>query len=214
MTPRQRAGSGSPTGFFTAVWALVSRVPRGRVTTYGAVARMLTGETGAARTVGWALHGLPAELVEKVPWWRVVNSAGRISTSCQLHSAADQAARLVAEGVAVDDQGRIALERYGWSGPSQLARPESPTTGASKRRASAQGAGWPRPARRASRTRRASSKGADARPAKGAFSARRASAQGADPRPGLSGRDTSRRPAGRTPALPLSPGRPAVSAEP
>ncbi len=112
-----------PGRFFAAVWALTRRVPAGRVTTYGALARILTGETRAARTVGWALHGLPENLVDRVPWWRVVNAAGRISTSCLVHPAAEQAARLEREGVSVDASGRIDLARFGWWGEHQLGRP-------------------------------------------------------------------------------------------
>ena len=90
-TDRPRAEDGS---FFAAVYDVVRAVPEGRVTTYGAVSRMLVGRTSGARTVGWALHGLPPDLVDDVPWWRVVNAQGRISTTCEEHSAAEQRARL------------------------------------------------------------------------------------------------------------------------
>lgn len=102
--------------FFARLWSLVEQIPPGRVTTYGALAWLLVGEARAARTVGWALHGLPAERAEAVPWWRVVNCEGRISTSCLEHPAALQAARLKAEGVIIDADGRIDLRRYGWWG--------------------------------------------------------------------------------------------------
>ncbi len=109
----RRASGG---GFFQAVYALVRRVPPGRVTSYGTISRLLTGRSGAARTVGWALHGLPEDIVDEVPWWRVINAQGRISTSCQTHSAAEQRARLEDEGIVVDPNGRVDLDRFGWWG--------------------------------------------------------------------------------------------------
>lgn len=117
--------SAAGAGFFERVYTWVEGVPRGRVTTYGAVARALSGGSGAARSVGWALHGLPADRVDRVPWWRVVNAQGRISTSCSIHSAEEQRARLEAEGVAFDASGRIDLERFGWPEPP-FAAPGGP----------------------------------------------------------------------------------------
>ena len=102
--------------FFERVYEVVRRVPRGRVTTYGDVSRALVGSARAARTVGWALHGLPADLVEEVPWWRVINSQGRVSTSCWEHAAEVQRARLEAEGVAFGPADRVDLDRFGWDG--------------------------------------------------------------------------------------------------
>jgi O-6-methylguanine DNA methyltransferase len=67
-------------GFFERVYRLVRLVPPGKVTSYGAIARML-GQPHAARTVGWALHSLPEG--SDVPWHRVINSQGRVSTRRQ-----------------------------------------------------------------------------------------------------------------------------------
>ena len=106
--------------FFEQVYRLARQVPPGKVTSYGAIARML-GQPHAARTVGWALHGLPPagggdERGGDVPWWRVVNSRGRISTSCLEHGAGLQRTLLEAEGVEFDEHGYIDLERFGWEG--------------------------------------------------------------------------------------------------
>jgi methylated-DNA-protein-cysteine methyltransferase-like protein len=65
-------------GFFARVYALVRRVPRGRVVTYGQVAAML-GVPRGARAVGWALRALPQDVAARVPWHRVVGTGGRIS---------------------------------------------------------------------------------------------------------------------------------------
>jgi methylated-DNA-protein-cysteine methyltransferase-like protein len=56
----------------------VLRIPRGRVSTYGRIAKMTPVPRGA-RGVGWALAGLSDDQAQVVPWWRVINAAGRIS---------------------------------------------------------------------------------------------------------------------------------------
>lgn len=120
--PGQGGGEGDgmsrPSGsrFFERVYQVVCQIPPGRVSTYGAVSALLTGRTTAARTVGWALHGLPEAHVDLVPWWRVINSQGRISTSCETHSAHEQRARLVDEGVRFRVDERVDLEEFGWFG--------------------------------------------------------------------------------------------------
>jgi methylated-DNA-protein-cysteine methyltransferase-like protein len=91
------------------IYALVRRVPPGRVTTYGRIARRL-GCT--ARTVGFAMAALPAG--HDVPWQRVINSQGRVSARRNGDGDLIQRLLLEAEGVAFDAYGRIDLARYGW----------------------------------------------------------------------------------------------------
>ncbi len=74
---------------YRRIYRVVRHIPKGRVATYGVVAR-LAGRPGAARTVGWALAALPDD--GDVPWWRVVNAAGRISLSAHDHAAVVQRA--------------------------------------------------------------------------------------------------------------------------
>ena len=100
-------------GFFAQVYRLVRLIPPGQVTSYGAVARML-GRPRAARTVGWALHSLPPG--SDVPWQRVINGRGRISTGRAEQSMGLQRALLEAEGVEFDSSGRVDWERFGWEG--------------------------------------------------------------------------------------------------
>ena len=73
----------SAPNFYEQVYAVVRRIPRGRVTSYGRVARML-GRPNAARAVGYALGALGDRQrgphSPQVPWYRVINSVGRIST--------------------------------------------------------------------------------------------------------------------------------------
>jgi len=96
--------------FFQRVYTLVRRIPRGKVATYGQIARAL-GAPGAARTVGWALRACPAN----VPWHRVVNARGEISLrpTTGYH---EQSARLKTEGVRFNREGKIDLAKYGWTG--------------------------------------------------------------------------------------------------
>ncbi len=93
---------------FVGIYAIVRRVPPGRVATYGEVAR-LAGLRNGARTVGWAMASIPPGA--HVPWWRVIRSDGRVAPRC---GAADQHRRLRAEGVRVSRSGGVSLRRYGW----------------------------------------------------------------------------------------------------
>lgn len=121
--PEQGRDPEPPPSVFERVYQAVRSIPRGRVTSYGAVAARVTGRRAGARMVGWALHGLPPELEDAVPWWRVINSQGRISISRHPGAAEEQRERLEAEGVAVDGAGRVDLGRYGWEpGDAEVAR--------------------------------------------------------------------------------------------
>jgi len=101
-------------GFFEQVYRLVRQTPPGKVTSYGAIARML-GNPRAARTVGWALNSLPPSEGD-VPWQRVINSRGRISTGRLEEGAGLQRALLEAEGIEFDERDRVDWSRFGWEG--------------------------------------------------------------------------------------------------
>ncbi len=105
--------------FYEQVYAVVRRIPRGRVTSYGRIAQML-GHAEAARAVGYALNALghkrPVSPRDEVPWQRVVNSQGRISIPNTAGAADRQAELLRAEGVAVGEDLRIDLDVYLWEG--------------------------------------------------------------------------------------------------
>jgi len=100
------------TEFNEAIYAALRRVPPGRVVNYGRLA-LVAGYPGHARAVGRALHTLD-ESYPDVPWWRVINAAGRISTNCPTHTAIEQRARLESEGVEFNEQGFISWGRHGW----------------------------------------------------------------------------------------------------
>jgi methylated-DNA-protein-cysteine methyltransferase related protein len=99
-------------------YALVTRIPKGRVATYGQIAA-LAGLPGRARHVGHALREL--EDGSKVPWHRVVNAQGTISLPGREGHAGYQRFLLEKEGVIFDSRGRIDLERYRWE-PDRLPR--------------------------------------------------------------------------------------------
>jgi methylated-DNA-protein-cysteine methyltransferase-like protein len=94
------------------VYAVVRRIPRGRVASYGRVAA-LSGRRGQARQVGWALHALDDE--SDVPWQRVVNARGELSARGEPAAARVQRALLEREGVVFGPGGRVDLAVYGWS---------------------------------------------------------------------------------------------------
>jgi methylated-DNA-protein-cysteine methyltransferase-like protein len=99
--------------FFHQVYRVVRLIPPGKVATYGQIAELL-GHPRAARTVGWALHALPED--SDVPWHRVINARGRISTSCREHGAGVQRRCLEAEGVVFGPDARVDLKIYRWEG--------------------------------------------------------------------------------------------------
>jgi methylated-DNA-protein-cysteine methyltransferase-like protein len=93
------------------ILAVVRRIPRGRVATYGQVAT-LAGLPGQPRLVGYALHALPSST--GVPWHRVINARGRVSLRAGGGGSLTQRLRLEQEGVPFDARGRVSLERFRW----------------------------------------------------------------------------------------------------
>lgn len=93
--------------FKDSVLKAVSLVPKGKVVSYGQVAAVVGVPRGAIQ-VGWVLH----QNGDKVPWWRVINVKGRISTTCLEHDATMQKALLEKEGVKVSKNLMVDLETY------------------------------------------------------------------------------------------------------
>jgi methylated-DNA-protein-cysteine methyltransferase-like protein len=109
--------------FFERVWDVVRRVPPGRVTTYGLVARHL-GVGRGARAVGWALQAVArSDDPLRVPCHRVVNREGALTGRRHFETPTVMEERLRAEGVAFTDDGHVDIERHAWN----PAAPDAPT---------------------------------------------------------------------------------------
>ncbi|MEZ5423172.1 MAG: MGMT family protein [Pyrinomonadaceae bacterium] len=92
------------------VYAIVRKIPKGRVMTYGQLAIIL-GEGYTARTVGFVMHGADTD---KVPWQRVINSQGKCSTGKLTVPVDLQQTLLEAEGIEFNAAGKCDLGRYQW----------------------------------------------------------------------------------------------------
>ena len=99
---------------YRSIYAVVRRIPRGHVATYGQVAE-LAGLPGGARVAGAAMKTCKPD--DRLPWQRVIGKAGANRGRIAIHDpvgAAVQRQLLGDEGVHVGDTGLIALDRYGW----------------------------------------------------------------------------------------------------
>ncbi len=107
------------TSAYERIWAVVKRIPRGRVATYGQIAA-LAGMPRHARQAGYALSATPSNV--KIPWHRVLNAQGRVSLRLRhWDSGSDDLQRILleAEGVIFDSAGKINLKQYQWQ-PSRV----------------------------------------------------------------------------------------------
>ncbi len=95
------------------VYELVRRIPEGKVATYGQIAE-LCGYPRHARRTGYALAALRGREHPDVPWHRVINARGEISSRFDGGSEDYQRILLEDEGVIFDDRGRVSLARYQW----------------------------------------------------------------------------------------------------
>jgi len=92
------------------IWQIVSSIPKGKVATYGQIAK-LAGFPSHARYVGATLKSLPRG--SKLPWYRVVNAKGEISFP--LNGDAYHRQRLLLESEGIDFNGvKISLRHYLW----------------------------------------------------------------------------------------------------
>lgn len=116
--PAATGNPDAPKSLHRRIHEVVSRIPRGRVATYGQIAR-LAGIARQPRLVGYALHALPAGT--SVPWQRVVNAQGGISTSGGPDSV--QRKLLEREGIRFDSRGRLSLDDFQWRPRSSRVPP-------------------------------------------------------------------------------------------
>lgn len=99
------------TSYFQSVYDVVSLIPYGRVTTYGAIADFLG--LGSARMVGWALNQLPNHEIH-IPAHRVVNRNGFLSGQLHFGTQNSMAQRLQSEGIPVIDNQIQEFNKYFW----------------------------------------------------------------------------------------------------
>jgi len=110
----------NPEVFNTQVWEIVRKIPRGRVASYGQIAKMLPvpagvdGDTYLEFGALW-VSGAVASCPDDVPWQRVVNSKGEVSERNGLE-AKRHTLLLEDEGVVFSVRGRIDMKKYGWNG--------------------------------------------------------------------------------------------------
>ncbi|MBI2066090.1 MGMT family protein [Candidatus Woesebacteria bacterium] len=98
--------------FFDEVYRLVKQVPKGKVTTYGEIARALG--TKDARKIGWALHALrQAQGKPRVPCHRVVSKDGRLAPNFAFDGEKEQRRRLLVEGIGFIGE-RVNLVKHIW----------------------------------------------------------------------------------------------------
>lgn len=103
-----------PGDFFRLVHSIVLSIPRGRVMTYGGIARFL-GRPGAARTVVYALRTSPPGV--SIPWHRVVGADGRIPKRSSFADADEhllQESMLRSEGTPFTIRGKVDLSQCLW----------------------------------------------------------------------------------------------------
>lgn len=96
--------------FFDKVYELTAKIPKGKVTTYGAIAEAC-GLKSSARTVGWALNSAKDS---NLPAHRVVNRFGVLTGKIHFGDPHLMKDLLLSEGVEFDDDDCVLMEKYFW----------------------------------------------------------------------------------------------------
>lgn len=98
-------------GLFNEIYAVVKEIPKGKVATYGQIAR-ISGHPRCSRQVGWALHMNPE--FGDIPCHRVVNRFGSLCESFAFGGADIQKHMLEDEGVEISKDFKVDLDRFLW----------------------------------------------------------------------------------------------------
>ncbi|MFM7232347.1 MAG: MGMT family protein [bacterium] len=118
---KRMAAAAARGGAYARIRAVVRRIPRGRVATYGQVAA-LAGLPHAPRVAGYALRALPPGT--PLPWHRVLAAGGRLSLArLDPDGALTQRLRLEREGVRFDARGCVDMVRCTWPVAARAVRP-------------------------------------------------------------------------------------------
>ncbi|MFN0088426.1 MAG: MGMT family protein [Blastocatellia bacterium] len=112
--------------FRNRVWELVTRIPPGRVMSYGQIARVL-GAGYDARAIGNVMFATPKMEEEgcQIPWHRVINAQGGCSTAGRTMPPDLQQRLLESEGIGFNSRGRCEIDRYLWYPQEYLAENEA-----------------------------------------------------------------------------------------
>jgi len=116
----EKLPSTSTTSFFEDVYEVVKQIPKGRVTSYGAIAACL-GTKSSARMVGWAMNGAHLRK-DKVPAHRVVNRNGMLSGKMHFKTPDAMQKALEKEGIKVKNDTIVDFEKYFWDPMIELFR--------------------------------------------------------------------------------------------
>lgn len=95
--------------FFQNVYQVVSRIPSGKVVSYGQIAAFL-GKPRSGRTVGWAMHGSP----QGIPWHRVIMKSGKLPLEGTCFGYTNQRELLTKEGVTFLQNGYVDIKSHLW----------------------------------------------------------------------------------------------------
>jgi methylated-DNA-protein-cysteine methyltransferase related protein len=104
--------------FFELVYDVARQIPKGRVTSYGAIAACL-GAKSSARMVGWAMNGA-GRVKPKVPAHRVVNRLGILSGKHHFNPPGSMEMLLRKEGIKVKDDQIVDFQKYFWDPVTEL----------------------------------------------------------------------------------------------
>ncbi|MBY0550037.1 MAG: MGMT family protein [Candidatus Obscuribacterales bacterium] len=131
MTRQTKTKNAKELAPFEQVYEIVNKIPKGKVSTYGQISKLMNGRLSAA-AVGWAMNALGADQgnsgynSQTVPWHRVINSKGGLSTKHESGvDGADgrelslQQVLLEREGVIFDTKNQVDLAQYLWKGTSE-----------------------------------------------------------------------------------------------
>lgn len=117
MKPLKKQPQKEKPNFFEDVYEVVKLIPKGRVTSYGAIARYL-GTAMSARMVGWAMNAVPPR--EKIPAHRVVNSQGLLTGRPHFSPPSAMQERLEKDGVKVKKDTVQDFEKVLWDPAKEL----------------------------------------------------------------------------------------------
>jgi len=100
-----------PTEFTLKVIKAIKSIPKGKVATYGQIAR-IAGKEHASRGVSWILHS--SSISHELPWQRVLNSKGQISFPVMTRNHVRQMNLLKKEGIQFSENGQIDMTKFQW----------------------------------------------------------------------------------------------------